>query len=423
MHNKDSQKKRGTVMKRFFKIIFVLAFVFSTIVFSIVAYADTKVENEYFVSDINKLKLNCKIPIKYSTDKINLKSVDASSTKKQCYEIEAKAFGVFPVKSTSVNITEEKLVDVLGTPFGIKLYTNGVLVISTNSFLSGNTECCPALEGGIKAGDYLISINSIKVLSNNDVEKIVLKNQGKPLNILFSRNGKKLWATVTPKISDKDDVYRLGVWVRDSSAGIGTLTFYDNESNTVAGLGHGLCDSDTTKLLSVGDGCIVPAEIVSVAKSTKSASGELCGRFLNGEYSNYIENSNCGIYGNSDNVYIKYKTLPLGNHAEIIQGKAEILTTIDGIKPQLYDCEIINIKHDSETKNLVIEITDNELLEKTGGIVQGMSGSPIIQNGKLIGAVTHVLVDDPTKGYGIFAENMLETAQSVAECNKLKDAS
>ena len=115
--------------------------------------------------------------------------------------------------------------------------------------------------------------------------------------------------------------------------------------------------------------------------------------------------------------------MPLGNHAEIIQGKAEILTTIDGIKPQLYDCEIINIKHDSETKNLVIEITDNELLEKTGGIVQGMSGSPIIQNGKLIGAVTHVLVDDPTKGYGIFAENMLETAQSVAECNKLKDAS
>ena len=410
-------------MKRFFKIIFVLAFVFSTIVFSIVAYADTKVENEYFVSDINKLKLNCKIPIKYSTDKIKLKSVDASSTKKQCYEIEAKAFGVFPIKSASVNITKEKIVDVLGTPFGIKLYTNGVLVISTNSFLSGNTECCPAREGGIKAGDYLISINSIKVLSNNDVEKIVLKNQGKPLNILFSRNGKKLLTTCTPKNSDKDGKFKIGVWVRDSSAGIGTLTFYDNQTNTVAGLGHGLCDSDTTKLLSVGDGCIVPAEIVSVVKSTKSASGELCGRFLNGEYSNYIENSNCGIYGNSDNVYVKYKTLPLGSHAEIIKGKAQILTTIDGTKPQLYDCEIINIKHDSEIKNLVIEITDNELLEKTGGIVQGMSGSPILQNGKLVGAVTHVLVDDPTKGYAIFAENMSETAQSVAESNKLKNAS
>ena len=338
-------------MKKFFKFIFVLLFLFSTTVFSVVGYATTKIENEYFVSNITKLNVNCNIPIKYNTDTADLKSVGASKNGKQCYFVEVKAFGVFPVKSTSVNITEEKMVDVLGTPFGIKLYTNGVLVISTNSFLSGNTECCPASEGGIKAGDYLISINNIKILSNNDVEKIVLKNQGKPLNIVFSRNGQKLATKVTPKISDKDNMYRLGIWVRDSSAGIGTLTFYDNETNTVAGLGHGLCDSDTTKLLSVGDGCIVPAEIVSVEKSTKSVSGELCGRFLSGEYTNYIENSNCGIYGNSDNVYMKYKTLPLGNHAEIIEGKAQILTTIDGTKPQLYDCEIINIKHDSNTKN------------------------------------------------------------------------
>lgn len=410
-------------MKRLVKFIFIISLLISTSIFSVVAYADTKIETEYFVSDINNLNLNCNIPIKYNTDNIELKSVGANQTKKQCYSVDVKLFGVIPVKSTSVNITEEKMVDVLGTPFGIKLYTKGVLVISTNSFLSENSECCPASDGGIKAGDYLISVNNSKVLSNNDVEKIVLKNEDKPLKIVFSRNGEKLTTTITPKISDKDGKYKIGVWVRDSSAGIGTLTFYDSNTNTVAGLGHGLCDSDTTKLLSVGDGCIVPAEIVSVEKSTKSASGELCGRFLSGLYTNYIENTNCGIYGNSDNVYTKYQTLPLANHAEIIEGKAQILTTIDGTTAKLYDCKIIEIKQGSKTKNLVIEITDNDLINKTGGIVQGMSGSPIIQNGKLIGAVTHVFLEDSTKGYGIFAENMLETTQSFVESNKLKDVS
>lgn len=409
-------------MKKFIKFVFVLMFLFSTTVFSVVAYASDKIENEYFVSDINKLKVNCDIPIKYSTDSKKLNEVGVSKTGKQCYNVDIKAFGIFPVKSTSVNISEDRMVDVLGTPFGIKLYTNGVLVISTNPFLSGNKECCPASEGGIKAGDYLISINNKKVLSNNDVEKVVLTNQDKSLNIVFSRNGKKLITSITPKIADKDNKYKLGIWVRDSSAGIGTLTFFDSETNTVAGLGHGLCDSDTSKLLSVGDGSIVPAEIVSLQKSTKSCSGELCGRFLSGEYTNYIENSNCGIYGISENVYMKYKTLPLANHGEINKGKAQILTTIDGTTPKLYDCEIIEIKQNSNTKNLVIQITDNDLIQKTGGIVQGMSGSPLLQNGKLIGAVTHVFLEDATKGYGIFAENMLETAQSV-RVEELKDAS
>lgn len=409
-------------MKRLVKFLFTISFVIATSVFSVVAYADSKIENTYFVSDINKLNFNCNIPINYDADNIELKSVGANRSKKQCYNVEVKAFGVFPIKNTSVNISEEKMVDVLGTPFGIKLYTRGVLVISTNAFTSENTECCPAKDCGIKAGDYLISINNINVSSNNDVEKIVLKNEDKPLNIVFSRNGQKLSATITPKISDKDGKYKIGVWVRDSSAGIGTLTFYDSNTSTVAGLGHGLCDSDTTKLLSVGDGSIVPAEIVSLEKSTKSASGELCGRFLTGTYTNDISNRNSGIYGKSDNVYIKYQTLPLANHAEIIEGKAQILTTIDGTTPRLYDCKIIEIKQSSKTKNLVIEITDEELINKTGGIVQGMSGSPILQNGKLVGAVTHVFLENSRKGYGIFAENMLETAQLVSE-QQLKIAS
>ncbi len=410
-------------MKKIFKCFYITAFICVIAIYSVIAYATTQIEKEYYVSDINNLNITSCIPINYNTNSIKFKSVESNKNKKLSYNLELKVLKIFPLTNIKVNITEEKTVDVLGTPFGIKLYTNGVLVISTNNFNSNGNECCPAKDGGINAGDYLISINGVKVYSNNDVEKIVKSIGNNTLSIVFSRNGKKHTTYVIPKISDKDNNYHLGIWVRDSSAGIGTLTFYDNENKTVAGLGHGICDSDTAKLLTVSDGNIVSAEIVSVEKSTKSSSGELCGRFQNEQYTNIITNSNCGIYGISNNVYTKYKTLPIAHNAEVIKGDAQILATIDGTNPKLYNCQINEIKQGTQTKNLIIEITDNELISKTGGIVQGMSGSPIIQNGKLVGAVTHVFVDTPTKGYGIFAENMLNTAQSVLENYINKNAS
>ncbi len=411
-------------MKKLIKGFLCILSFFVTVVFVLIAYTQTKIENEYFVSDISKLNINCSLPIKCNTDKISVSRVGANVTNRALYNVEIKLLGVFPVTNTNVNITNAKTVDVLGTPFGIKIYTDGVLVIGLNNFKSNGSNVCPVKESGVMVGDYILSINGVYVYSNKDVERIVKINKDKSLNIVFSRNGQNKSATVYPKISDKDGRYHLGAWVRDSSAGIGTLTFYDSETKVVAGLGHGICDNDTGKLLSVSLGSIVPAEIFSVNKSDNDAAGELCGRFKNTEFTREILNSTCGVYGYGSNKYTKYKSLQIANHGEITkEDKAYILTTLSGITPKLYECKIIEIKTGTKIKNLVIEVTDSELINKTGGIVQGMSGSPIIQNGKLIGAVTHVLVDDPTKGYGIFAENMLETAQSVAESNKLKEAS
>ena len=411
-------------MKKLFKSIFYITTVLSVAVFSLIAYTGKEIESEYFVSDISKLNINCSMPIEIDADNEIINKVDAKVTKKALYDVEIKLLGIIPVTNTRVNITEAKMVDVLGTPFGIKIYTDGVLVIGLNDFKHNEVNVCPARESGIKTGDYILSINGLYVYSNDDVQKIVSAKKTNPLKVVYSRNGKNNTTTIYPKISDKDGNYHIGAWVRDSSAGIGTLTFYDNETNVVAGLGHGICDSDTGKLLSVNLGSIVPAEIISINKSDSKATGELRGRFINTEYTKQILNSNCGIYGYSDKEYSKFETLEMANHCEITtKDKAYILTTVSGTTPKLYECKIIEIKQGGKTKNLVIEVTDAELINTTGGIVQGMSGSPLIQNGKLVGAVTHVLVDDPTKGYGIFAETMLETAQNVAENNKLKDAS
>ena len=410
-------------MKKFLKGILCVLTTFVTVVFILIAYTETKVESEYFVSDISKLNINCSVPIKFDTDKKSISRVGANVTNKALYDIEIKLWGVFPVTNTNVNITDTKTVDVLGTPFGIKIYTDGVLVIGLNNFKSNSTDVCPAKKSGIIVGDYIISINGVYVYSNKDVEKIVKSNKDKPLDIVFNRNGQNKSAIAYPKISDNDNCYHLGAWVRDSSAGIGTLTFYDRETNVVAGLGHGICDSDTGKLLSVNLGSIVPAEIISVNKNDKKATGELCGRFINTEFTKAILNSNCGVYGYGSNQYTKYKSLQVANHGEITkEDKAYILTTLNGTTPKLYECKIIEIKTGTKIKNLVIEVTDSELINKTGGIVQGMSGSPIIQNGKLIGAVTHVFFDDATKGYGIFAENILYTEETLLN-EQLKEAS
>ena len=211
--------------------------------------------------------------------------------------------------------------------------------------------------------------------------------------------------------------------MRDSSAGIGTLTFYSPAHKTICGLGHGVCDSDTGKLLTHNSGELVKAEILDLNKGEAGDPGELIGRFKKKNISELNINNETGVYGKCNMDIAQNSLTEIALKQEIEVGNAEILTTISGETPKYYKCKIEKISHNNSiTKNMVVCITDEELIAKTGGIVQGMSGSPILQNGKLIGAVTHVLVDDPTKGYGIFAENMLETAQSVAE-EQLKEAS
>lgn len=230
-------------------------------------------------------------------------------------------------------------------------------------------------------------------------------------NLTFSVN-------VTPAKSASENRYKLGAWVRDSSAGIGTMTFYDETSGIFGGLGHAVCDIDTGEILPLQSGEVVPVDINGVVKGVSGEPGELRGSFAKGETLGALtQNGETGVYGKLRNFTAQEERVEVAMKQDVHTGAAQIITTIDGSGPQYFDVELekVHFNDSSPTRNIIVKITDEKLLEQTGGIVQGMSGSPIIQDGKLVGAVTHVFVNDPTRGYGIFAENMLKTAATVEE--------
>jgi stage IV sporulation protein B len=329
----------------------------------------------------------------------------------------------FPIKSVSVSVVEMGSVVLGGIPFGIKLYADGVMVVSLSDVDSALGNIRPAQNAGIKVGDIIVSINGQNVYTNEEVADIVKRSNGKQLRFHIRRNKLAFDVSFSAVKSLKENTYKIGAWVRDSSAGIGTVTFYDPATKSLAGLGHAVCDVDTGEIIPISSGELVPARIYGVTKSESGTPGELRGGFELGSFGPLLTNCDKGVYGCCE--HFNGERLPLMLKQDVKRGKAEIYTTVNGTKPQYYDIEILELRYRdlSGTRSIVIEITDPDLLSQTGGIVQGMSGSPIIQNGKLVGAVTHVFVNDPTRGYAIFAENMLETAGQVADENALKDAS
>ncbi len=405
-------------MKKFIKstCIFLSLLCFSLL--GAIGYARTTITDNYLASDFNLNKTE--LPIDYEILSVAKETVFRTDQKED-FNVVFKLFGVFPIKDASINIEKRSYVNVLGKPFGIKLYTDGVLVVNLSPFETAEGNICPAAIAGLKSGDYIISIDEVNVFSNSQLGNIIEAAGGKSMEVIYSRNDKVYKTKVSPMLSNEDEKYHLGMWVRDSSAGVGTLTFFDPESNILAGLGHPLCDSDTGEMISVNKGSIVEAEILSIAKSEAGRAGELLGRFKPNEYSKAITNSPNGIYVKCEKA-IGDSSIPIAYSFEIEEGNAELITTVSGEEPQKYACMVEKIYDKEGNKNFLIKVTDEALISKAGGIVQGMSGSPLIQNGKLIGAVTHVLVDDPTKGYAIFAENMLTTAKSVAQ-EYLKEAS
>ncbi len=412
------------VVRFFIKFFFCIALVLSVLVFAAIFYLQSNISDDYKIKKGESLYINSNIPVTAEFGGVELSHSNANFTVGENYEVNLKAFGVIPFSTVNVEVVDEMYVAVLGSPFGMKIYTEGVLITELSVVETENGQKSPAKQAGLKLGDYIISVNNEKITTNEDLMRIVEQSHGQKLKFLVSRENKKIYINVTPVVSKETGDYKIGVWVRDSSAGIGTLTFYSPSTNIVCGLGHGICDEDTDALLKLDKGEIVDAEILSVEKGEVGSPGQLNGKFGFTTLGKICLNSNAGVYSEleSELSYSYLTEVALKN--EITDGKAQILCTVEGEKPKLYDCEIkvrVSAFH-SKTQNMVVTVTDNSLLEATGGIVQGLSGSPILQNGKLIGAVTHVLVDDPTKGYGIFAENMLETAQSVAEEN-LKEAS
>lgn len=338
------------------------------------------------------------------------------------FRMDLKLLGLINIKPVSVQVVDRRVLALCGTPFGIKMVTDGVMVVGTGAVTDCNSRAVsPAQTAGIQEGDIILSINGEKISSKKQLTKLVESSAGQPLSLVVRRGEQLTSLHLSPVRSSLDNSYHLGLWVRDSSAGIGTMTFYDPNNGCFAGLGHAICDVDTGQLMPLSQGEIVEASIIGVHAGKSGSPGQLQGAFVaNRSIGSLYTNSYNGVYGRLMNQPVDAQTIPMAQCQEVRQGPVKILTTVSGQKPQLFDAciEKLSLSQDEPTKNMVLRITDPDLLELSGGIVQGMSGSPIIQDGMLVGAVTHVFVNDPTRGYGIFAENMDNTLLTVAAASQ-----
>ncbi len=316
---------------------------------------------------------------------------------------------VFPANADS---GEVKLIPG-GTVFGVKVHCNGALVIGTNS-VHGTEIGSPAVDAKIKAGDVITEISSKKVYCANDVIKAIKESGGKELSLTVNRDGSGFSTKLRP-IKDSDGSYKAGLQIRDSTAGIGTVTYINAKDGSFAGLGHGICDSETGELIPLLHGSITDVTVSGITKGSSGEPGEINGYLSSGKTGSLFANTECGVYGMYASLPEKAKSdeICIAGKEDVKTGKAELLCTLGDDGVGKYDVEIGDISTDTPTRNFTVTVTDKRLIERTGGIVQGMSGSPLIQNGKLIGAVTHVFVNEPEKGYGIFIENMLDEAPDI----------
>ena len=289
-----------------------------------------------------------------------------------------------------------------GMPFGLTMYTNGVIVVNVDESYDS-----PASQAGIRENDIITRADSKEIVSNEQLRNIISSCSGEDIELSVLRGKSPISLSITPQLND-DGEYVAGMWVRDSTAGLGTITYFDERTMSFGALGHGICDRDTGMLLPLGNGQIVKADITSVNKAQKGAAGGLNGYMTDEVIGEMTVNNGYGVYG-------RYTCVPDGERlycaddSDITTGDAYIYTTLDDGVTERYKVRIESLNLNSKTgQNMVIRVTDDKLTEKTGGIVQGMSGSPIVQNGLLVGAVTHVFVNSPEKGYGISISNMLK---------------
>ncbi len=306
----------------------------------------------------------------------------------------------------------ERYLVPVGQTVGIKLFARGVMVVGLSEVNTEQGACSPAESCGLRAGDIITSINDQAVDTIEQVQEAVAASGG-PLEICATRNGRHMTVTAQAAPCLADGSYKLGAWVRDSMAGIGTVTYYDPATGAFAALGHGINDVDTGLLMPLSSGAIMPSTVSGVLAGTKGSPGALHGSFdLTRDLGRLTANTDRGIFGTLSEDCFGGEAVPAARRSEVRTGAATILANVSGETVEEYAVEILRIYPVSAAagQSLMLRVTDERLLSATGGIVQGMSGSPICQNGKIVGAVTHVLVNDPTKGYGIFIENMLDAA-------------
>ena len=319
-------------------------------------------------------------------------------------------FNLFSVKDVTVNVIPKTTVIPIGKAIGMKLYTKGVLVVGMSE-IEGQK---PYENSGIETGDKIIEINDTKINTTDELIECVNNSKGKSVEIKYISNNQEEIASIEP-VKTSNNEYKLGLWVRDAAAGVGTLTFYEPSTGEFGALGHGINDVDTYDLIDIASGELVSTDIIDIVKGEDGSPGEIRGTIDNGYTLGKIyKNTGFGIYGSINNIaklnLFHSQELEVANRNEITTGKAEIICELENGKSQSYEIEIerIFLDNNQNNKSMLIKVTDEELLEKTGGIIQGMSGAPIIQNGKFIGAVTHVLVNDAKTGYAVFADLMIK---------------
>lgn len=430
---------RGILMLKFIrnrntKLVIFLIVCISVMAFGYIRMLNTLpsnitlLEGEEYVYDFKNLFGINLVPDK--KDIVSLSCMDAKKTSGSRYKLEdplkikpqkngkvnisMKLFGMVKIKTIHVDVVPNKKIIACGNTIGVKMMIDGILVLGLSNIdtIDGKS-IIPAKETGIKAGDFIISVNGRKMNNIDNLISAVDKSEGNPIKVKYRRGSSFEECEIKPLISVYDKKYHLGLWVRDSSAGIGTMTFYDPETNKFGALGHGIADIDTGTILPVESGEVLKSSILDIKKGKTGTPGELKGTFIDDKKIGDIKlNCESGVYGtlnSSAERFITGKEYPIAVRTQVKEGPATILCNIEGQKVEEYDIEIqrVSMQNASSSKGMVLKITDKRLLERTGGIVQGMSGSPIIQNGKLVGAVTHVLINDPTRGYGIFVEWML----------------
>lgn len=395
-----------------FALLFVLFFVYS-----------------YIVS-IDNIPLNIKI---FQGENIDIPTLWGITIKKQNDEavettsnlntstfnkigeekLQVSLFDKIKLKTINVEVLEQIEVIPSGQIVGIKLYTNGVLVVGTSSIEGIDGKNYKPFENTeIQEGDSIIEINGVAINSTDELISEVNKSNGEQVEIKYIHENEKKIAKIKP-IKNKENIFKLGLWVRDSAAGVGTMTFYNEETNSFVALGHAITDIDTGEIIQTSTGEIDKVEILSVIKGEKDNPGRIEGSIKsNSILGNIYNNTQFGIYGiikDFKNLQLDFsKKMKVASRGEIELGQATCLSGIDGnVKEFDLEIEKIYLNNNYDNKSMVIKIIDNDLISETGGIIQGMSGSPIIQNGKFVGAITHVLVNDPQIGYAVFADQLI----------------
>ena len=409
-------------MKKILKMLLLVFFLSLIYVYTLVI---ENIPNELVVFEGEAISMRTLLGITIKDEKQETIEVSSNNGNTVSDEVgkstlEVSLFNNISLKNVDVSVLPKTTVIPVGNIAGVKLYTSGVLVVGMSEIEgSDNKKYKPSENSGIEEGDTIIKVNETEINSTEELVETVNLSQGRDIQIKFIHDEDTKECSITP-VETRSHEYKLGLWVRDSAAGVGTVTFYEPSTKTFGALGHGITDIDTNELINIASGEFVTTRILNITKGESGEPGKIQGTIENQQNIGTIsKNSKFGVYGKVDNLSSlnidTSKEMEVALRDEIQTGKATILCSLDNQKPQEYEIEIQKIykENNYDNKSMQIKVTDEKLIEKTGGIIQGMSGSPIIQNGKFIGAVTHVLVNNPQEGYAVFGDIMLKQAKEV----------